>query len=321
MPPKTVAISIGINYYGTSAQLKGCHTDVDSMCAHLARLGVKEFVVLKDSLTDSQHRKEDAPTRSNIICAIKDTYARLEDGDTVIFHYSGHGSQLRDLNKDEKDGKDECICPVDFVENGVLIDDDLKKLLVDPLTTNPALAHCKLRCFFDSCHSGSVLDLPVTVLSRSQISLESGLHSKADIVCFSGCKDAQTSADAIIAGKGQGAMTAALLSALCELKAGSTWLEVQSTTQAFLKRWSFSQSPCLSLTHASLAKSACDLLCPPVKKELPSLSVEDCVQLLRSSGAHPSVAKELSRAVEAAAPQSRAVPKTRGAPSGNSGRQ
>ncbi len=32
-------------------------------------------------------------------------------GDSLFFHFSGHGSQQYDRNGDEEDGKDETICP------------------------------------------------------------------------------------------------------------------------------------------------------------------------------------------------------------------
>ena len=44
----------------------------------------------------------------------------------LVFHYSGHGSQVRDTEGDElEDGKDEIICPWDFNwEDGFIKDDD-----------------------------------------------------------------------------------------------------------------------------------------------------------------------------------------------------
>jgi hypothetical protein len=49
-------------------------------------------------------------------------------GDKLLFHFSGHGSQIRDRDGDElKDQLDEIICPHDMDWNGTyIVDDDLK---------------------------------------------------------------------------------------------------------------------------------------------------------------------------------------------------
>ena len=37
---------------------------------------------------------------------------------------SGHGTQSEDLDGDEGDDDDEAICPVDYHEKGLIVDDD-----------------------------------------------------------------------------------------------------------------------------------------------------------------------------------------------------
>jgi hypothetical protein len=53
--------------------------------------------------------------------------------DSLFFHYSGHGSQVRDSNGDEADGYDEVIFPLDYAQTGTIIDDELHDNLVKPL--------------------------------------------------------------------------------------------------------------------------------------------------------------------------------------------
>jgi hypothetical protein len=48
-----------------------------------------------------------------------------QPGDSLFFHYSGHGSQVVDHSGDEEDGLDETICPVDFKSAGQIIDDEV----------------------------------------------------------------------------------------------------------------------------------------------------------------------------------------------------
>lgn len=55
---------------------------------------------------------------------------------------------------DEADGYDEALVPVDSSTAGLLIDDDLSRILVNQI---PVGAH--LHAVVDACHSGSALDL------------------------------------------------------------------------------------------------------------------------------------------------------------------
>ncbi|PIN03561.1 hypothetical protein CDL12_23911 [Handroanthus impetiginosus] len=73
----------------------------------------------------------------------------------IGFYFSGHGLRQRDLNGDEVDGFDETICPADFQTNGMIFDDDINEPIVRPL-----IPGVTLHAIFDSCHSGTVLDLP-----------------------------------------------------------------------------------------------------------------------------------------------------------------
>ena len=72
-----------------------------------------------------------------------------------MFFYSGHGLRQPDFNKDEDDGFDETICPVDFRKAGLILDNDLNSLIVRPLKHGVTL-----HAIVDACHSGTILDLP-----------------------------------------------------------------------------------------------------------------------------------------------------------------
>lgn len=93
-----------------------------------------------------------------------------QSGDSLVFHYSGHGSQQRNYNGDELDGYDETICPVDFETQGMIVDDEINATIVRPLTHG-----VKLHAIIDACHSGTVLDLPFlcrmdrSVMSRNYL--------------------------------------------------------------------------------------------------------------------------------------------------------
>ena len=78
-----------------------------------------------------------------------------ESGDSLVFHFSGHGVQRLDPSGDEVDGFDEALCPLDFEANGTILDDEINETLVRPLPRG-----VKLHALVDACHSGTVLDLP-----------------------------------------------------------------------------------------------------------------------------------------------------------------
>lgn len=62
--------------------------------------------------------------------------------------------QQPDLKEDEIDGFDETLCPVDFVREGMIVDNDLNSIMVWPLKKGVTL-----HAIVDSCHSGTILDL------------------------------------------------------------------------------------------------------------------------------------------------------------------
>jgi len=92
-----------------------------------------------------------AATRGAVLAAIDRLVRDTEPGDVVYFHYSGHGSQVRDLNADEDDGLDETILPQDARLPGVpdITDDELDRRFARLRTRATLLV-------FDSCHSGTI---------------------------------------------------------------------------------------------------------------------------------------------------------------------
>jgi hypothetical protein len=152
------ALLVGINYYGQIGQLSGCINDVMNVrkyiCNHHGFLE-KNVLLLID---DGRHHK---PTRENIIRALRRLVAQSKAGDSVYFHYSGHGGLLDpdDWNrfKAKKLNKyyDETLYPVDHLKAGQIRDFSLFNHFVKPMA-----AGVTVTCVMDCCHSGSVLDLP-----------------------------------------------------------------------------------------------------------------------------------------------------------------
>ncbi|KAF6834807.1 Metacaspase-1B [Colletotrichum musicola] len=166
------ALLIGINYFGQRGQLRGCINDVKNMSAYLVeRFGYKrEDMVL---LTDDQQNPMSQPTKQNLLRAMHWLVKDARPNDSLFFHYSGHGGQTKDLDGDEDDGYDEVIYPVDFRQTGHITDDEMHRIMVQPLQ-----AGVRLTAIFDSCHSGTALDLPY-IYSTQGILKEPNLAKEA----------------------------------------------------------------------------------------------------------------------------------------------
>lgn len=114
------ALLVGINAY-QGAPLRGCINDVIVM----QQILVKQFGFKQEDikiLTDKE------ATKVNIVNGIKWLTQGVGSGDSIVFHYSGHGSQVMvdDMTStDEVDGRDEIICPVDLDWNDPLRDNEL----------------------------------------------------------------------------------------------------------------------------------------------------------------------------------------------------
>ena len=74
-------------------------------------------------------------TRQNIVESIQDLIVKSQAGDVLVLRYSGHGTTIDDLDGDDLEEakrtgetKDEALCPVDFRDGELLIDDDLGQL-------------------------------------------------------------------------------------------------------------------------------------------------------------------------------------------------
>ncbi|KAK0841781.1 Ca(2+)-dependent cysteine protease [Friedmanniomyces endolithicus] len=167
------ALLIGINYFSQRGQLRGCINDVKNMSTYLNQYFdyKREDMVI---LTDDQQNAMSQPTKANILRAMHWLVKDARPNDSLFFHYSGHGGQTKDLDGDEDDGYDEVIYPVDFRQAGHIVDDEMHRIMVHNLQGG-----VRLTAIFDSCHSGSALDLPYIystqgVLKEPNLAKEAG---------------------------------------------------------------------------------------------------------------------------------------------------
>jgi uncharacterized caspase-like protein len=236
--PKTITINknkkallIGINYTGTSNELYGCINDTTAIKERITKQGFNDITVITDLTTKKA-------TRNNILEGFKNLLMNCQAGDFLFFVYSGHGSYAIDRNGDEKDGRDELIVSCDL--QGIL-DDELKVLIQTYLK-----ADVTLFALFDSCFSGSVLDLKYQFMDSLDYDKftenSKQLETQGNVIMISGCTDNQTSADAVFDNKPNGAMTWSLLESLKQ-KPNVNWRELVKTMRDLLKTSQFTQIP------------------------------------------------------------------------------
>lgn len=276
--PMKKALLVGINKYAPelNADLRGCVNDVKAMRELL--LGTYGFepdnirVVI-----------DERATKQNIIDRLKWLVAGAQPGDELFFHYSGHGAQVRDRDGDElKDHLDEILCPHDLKWDDPLTDDFIGDLFDDlPAGVNltmfcdschsGTMTRGELLCPTRESHLDWVLpsdtvsinpgdytqartmNPPVDIAARF---MDSKVNNKRKVgkgkkgeealnhVLISGCQDNQTSSDAYIDGKYQGAFTWAVTEIL-KVKPNVTYTKLHEKVLTQLNG-KFTQVPNLS---------------------------------------------------------------------------
>ncbi|ERN01030.1 hypothetical protein AMTRI_Chr03g145770 [Amborella trichopoda] len=234
------AVICGISYRYSRHELKGCINDAKCM----KYLLINKFKFPESSiinLTEDERDPYKIPTKQNIRMAMYWLVQGCQPGDSLVFHYSGHGSQQRNYSGDEVDGYDETLCPLDFETQGMIVDDEINATMVRPLPRG-----VKLHAIIDACHSGTVLDLPFLcrMNSSGQYIWEdhrprSGVWkgtNGGEAISFSGCDDHQTSADTSALSKitSTGAMTYCFIQAI-ERGAGATYGSILTSMRATIR--------------------------------------------------------------------------------------
>lgn len=259
------AVLIGINKYQIpGSDLSGCVNDVKNLRGVLTSYyGFAEKDIT--TLTDSR------ATKKAMQAAIQKLIRSGKKGDTLLLHYSGHGSNVPDDNGDEADNRDEILCPTDLDWKDPFRDDWLRQAL------GKLQSGVNLTVIMDCCHSGTItraivppdaprrerflpcpLDLMATESGRKLRGTVRGQLGKAprgrkrksDIVnadiqeiLITGCRDTQTSADADIGGSYNGALTYYLVESIKEAEGKLTYRELHQRTVAKLKQNDFAQVP------------------------------------------------------------------------------
>lgn len=215
------AFLIGCNYYGRN-KLNGCINDILLMktllkdkyrIISMTDEKTSIFFFNKINNLESLVNKTFYPTYNNIISILNILKNNLKNDDKLLFHFSGHGIQLKTTDKTEKDKKDEAIVIYKSSKTLTFYTDN-------ELFVNFNQIKCPIFCIFDCCHSASIIDVEKQYylqdtntklqskdklkkfISKKNISTSDNVNTKIiinkNIRCISGCFDKVYSYDKFI---------------------------------------------------------------------------------------------------------------------------
>jgi hypothetical protein len=275
------ALLVGLNHYPDPAnRLQGCINDV---------LQTSRMLQQVYAFDDAQHIRvltDERATTSAIAQRLKWLVKGSRAGDLLVFHYSGHGSQVRDRHGDElDDGLDEIICPYDLDWDRPFTDDDMYDIVKD------LAPGANLTVILDCCHSGTGLRVqanehvpvrprsivpPPDIRHRTEPVIEDcGQNRRLTIgaprrelalrrfgaraaeqgaILLAGCRANQTSADAWIDGDYHGAFTHHMWRAASQLGAGASYDTLIRATRRGLREAGYEQVPQLEGPAALLGQ-------------------------------------------------------------------
>jgi hypothetical protein len=153
--PRNLALLVGVDRYPhlpKKNQLRSCANDARLM-KHVLRerfgFGEEGLRLLVDG---------DA-TREGVLAALRDLQVKAQEGDSVVFYFSGHGSQVPDEEGDEPGGMDQTFVPHDSGRgehpNRDVIDDEIYDWILKVSSVTPSLT-----VIADTCFAGTIARSP-----------------------------------------------------------------------------------------------------------------------------------------------------------------
>lgn len=235
------ALLIGINKYKNVPKLQGSLNDIETM---------RQILITRWGFADSHITMvtDEAATRTGMLAALEQLVKDAGPNDTVYVHYSGHGSQVEDLNGDEPDDHlDETLVPQDGRSGDVrdITDDELDALFARMRAKTAMIV-------LDSCHSGTAtrsLDIRTRSIPRDT---RVDIYRKAEdakpktraivpvmtsrYVVMTGAASHQEALDGPVDGRYHGFFTYSLSKSLSQAQAGASPRDVFSGVERELKR-------------------------------------------------------------------------------------
>lgn len=248
------ALLVGINAYPGN-ELSGCVNDVTDMA---------DFLVSHCGFDEGDTRivTDARATTDAILERLAWLLKGLAPGDRIVFHYSGHGAQFPIRDADGKVTRiDECICPVDFdwTEQHAIRDKQFKELF-SSVPKGVSFAWVS-----DSCFSGDLarpflpatckikaFPMPADIRWRMRTAEAKSIKApgwehvlkSSNIALVSGCSKVETSTDAEIGGRYNGALTYFFLQTLhSPIGLQQTLEQAVARTRAALQKNGYAQHP------------------------------------------------------------------------------
>lgn len=251
------ALLVGCDYTGTSAQLsRGCIDDVQNIYQVLTRVYgylPQNIVVLRDD------DPKNLPTKANILAKLQALVASSTTMEEIWFHYSGHGTQISQVCANtHRPSMEDAIVPIDVISRSGAINVQ-NLIMADQLHAyaRQVAASCRAIWLFDSCHSGTICELPYKFdFTNRALALTSS--SSLAIPCqqfymMSGCTDLGTSANIYLQVMNEyvGAFTTILILTLQMYNYAVDIKTLYEEVCLELTQNGFSQHPWLSCGNAS----------------------------------------------------------------------
>lgn len=256
------ALLVGINNYMYSdriSPLAGSLNDVEEMRQLL--IGKFEFPPENIMvLTDSQ------ATHAAIINAIQThLIAKAQPGDIVVFHYSGHGSQMKDVTGKMINGMDETIVPYDSRDPAGKVF-DISGAELHPLLLQLAKKTKNLTFILDSCHSGTLVrgarvrwtaadtrtppPLPTYAVAATRELAAANEEAPPKFAAIAAATSRESAFEHFIDGKDHGALSYFLVRQLRTAKAGVTYRDIMDSVAGDVTANYPSQHPSLEGAEA-----------------------------------------------------------------------
>ncbi|MCG8572471.1 MAG: caspase family protein [Spirochaetes bacterium] len=254
------ALLVGINDYLNPEipPLQGCIHDVNSMKNFLERHIGEEKTRIQMLLN------QDA-IYANLIAGFREHLIQAEQGDLVLFYYSGHGTQVGSAPEFEKyfpGGKDEAlVCHDSLAEDGFTLTDKELAVLVSEIAEKKA----EIVLIMDCCHSGSLtraikqdkkqqVRVRFTSSHNKQRTLESYLYGyfkkrqldsipRSQHLLMAGCEKTQTAKELNMDGQPSGIFTKTLIKILSLVNGQISYSDLFTQCRAQVKTIVMDQDP------------------------------------------------------------------------------
>ena len=256
------ALCVGINKYGGRINpLNGCINDATAM----AELLKKHYDFPQENVAVLINEQA---TSLTIQTFLSDMIENANEGDSLVYYHSGHGTQLRSLNDmGEVDGMDEVLCTYDieFIPEMMMLKDDVIYNICNRVKDGVSLT-----LIFDTCHSGdmsrdiyltqkSIILPPAYLPNEEEVSklhkmrnhgikrLGARMEEEGRAVLMAACGEDESAQETVLNGLSRGAFTFFLNKALKEKKWKSTYIDAMERTTEMMKewRWNLKQTPVL----------------------------------------------------------------------------